>query len=799
MGLTLALGLSLGLVACGEQSTGSGTGGGNGGQNQGEDKVEATSLTLSESELLLEIGDEETLTATVAPANATDKSVTWSSSAPAVATVDSGRVKALTAGTAVITAKTSNNKEASCSVTVVAPATGKMSAEDWQATLEAFVSGANYTLTRTDTTDEHALCGAMRIDGDVYYEILENDYTEEPDVFEEHVFVPQKDGTYFEYYKENSEKDPWALRECTKEHYEYRAEEQATLLVQYASTLFGESYEDFTFENGSYTNPLIEKYGYTIKNAKVDFKGDTLVRVECLLIDGVDGDQDEIITIENIGSTTIDIPDVSVVHVTGLTLNETETTTYPENYIREPIVDIQPENATYRIVHWTTDNPKVVIIDENGGFQAVGEGVAHLVGTVDGKSVTYTVNVVAREGSMSYDEWEAIFAPLAGELEEDWPNNFTLSSTGAVESEEMVTPTAISMNGAFGGGAPVATIYSEENGTVYQYFQVEETWYKRALTNEDDLATYRNLRFGMRSQMRSILIEILKSYSSFQYGGDNGWGAGELVLDIGVEHSVLQNVVVTIEDKKLVKIEYTNVFGENGEYTAYGNISGFGTTEIMLPDAELVESQDQPDADGVAALLSELPTDSYTLTMAMEGVDTRHVLANNGEALALWGETSEQDGKLDLTYATHEGEHYYSYFFRDEKWYKEVQEDSDFTASIFSLMQSYWASVANALAEYPDLVEEEGAWLAESLQVDTSFFRGLLGFGEDLSVSARICLEGNEIVGVELQLRGSMQGHSGVVEATATFSDFGTTEFDVPTDAEIVSPSALPASNKEQL
>ena len=61
-----------------------------------------------------------TLTATVKPADATDPTVTWTSSNPAVATVDeTGKVHAVAAGEATITAQ-AGDKTATCKVTVTA-------------------------------------------------------------------------------------------------------------------------------------------------------------------------------------------------------------------------------------------------------------------------------------------------------------------------------------------------------------------------------------------------------------------------------------------------------------------------------------------------------------------------------------------------------------------------------------------------------------------------------------------------------------------------------------------------------
>lgn len=81
--------------------------------------TEVTSVTLNKYALSLEVGKTGKLTATVLPASAADKSITWSSSKTDVASVSSnGTVTAKKAGTAVITATATNGKSASCTVTV---------------------------------------------------------------------------------------------------------------------------------------------------------------------------------------------------------------------------------------------------------------------------------------------------------------------------------------------------------------------------------------------------------------------------------------------------------------------------------------------------------------------------------------------------------------------------------------------------------------------------------------------------------------------------------------------------------
>ena len=81
--------------------------------------VAVTSVKLDKTELALTVGDAAVqLKATVAPDNATDKTVTWSIDKTSVATVDAtGKVTAVAEGTATITAK-AGDKTATCKVTV---------------------------------------------------------------------------------------------------------------------------------------------------------------------------------------------------------------------------------------------------------------------------------------------------------------------------------------------------------------------------------------------------------------------------------------------------------------------------------------------------------------------------------------------------------------------------------------------------------------------------------------------------------------------------------------------------------
>ena len=120
--------------------------------------IPVTGVTLDKTSQNMTAGNTMDLVATVAPGNATNKAVTWTSSKTDVATVDqTGKVTAVAPGTATITVTTEDGgKTATCEITVVAatvPATGVT----LDKTSETLNVGGEVNLTATvapaDTTD----------------------------------------------------------------------------------------------------------------------------------------------------------------------------------------------------------------------------------------------------------------------------------------------------------------------------------------------------------------------------------------------------------------------------------------------------------------------------------------------------------------------------------------------------------------------------------------------------------------------------------------------------------------------
>ena len=154
-----------------------------------EAKKEVTGVTLNKSSLNLGVGGSEVLSATVLPADATNKQVTWLSSTPSIATVSqSGVVTGVKEGTTQISVITADgSKTAICSVTVsgqtpvaptepgtqtggiIDPATGK--------TATATFSGMEIELDYTST----AYNGSDKEPGVAIQDASGNDLTEDVD------------------------------------------------------------------------------------------------------------------------------------------------------------------------------------------------------------------------------------------------------------------------------------------------------------------------------------------------------------------------------------------------------------------------------------------------------------------------------------------------------------------------------------------------------------------------------------------------------------------------------------------
>jgi|GEM_PF-260241 phage major tail protein, phi13 family len=112
-----------------------------------------TGIKISEPTKTIVVGGEFNLTATVQPANATDKSVVWKSDDTAIATVTDGKVKGIAVGETNITVTTvDGGRKATCKVTVTAVGEGKkVTGVKLSEKTKSIVVGGEFVLTATVT------------------------------------------------------------------------------------------------------------------------------------------------------------------------------------------------------------------------------------------------------------------------------------------------------------------------------------------------------------------------------------------------------------------------------------------------------------------------------------------------------------------------------------------------------------------------------------------------------------------------------------------------------------------------
>lgn len=137
-----------------------------------KDNINISSVVLDSSEEYMVVGDSLSLLAALLPSDASDKNIKWSSSDEKVATVEDGKVFALSSGTAIIAASSQNGlKSDDCSITVgdmyVSGTLGSTSEENhavyWK-------NGEEFTLEeKYEEFDPNSRTTAISVDGtDVY-------------------------------------------------------------------------------------------------------------------------------------------------------------------------------------------------------------------------------------------------------------------------------------------------------------------------------------------------------------------------------------------------------------------------------------------------------------------------------------------------------------------------------------------------------------------------------------------------------------------------------------------------------
>lgn len=346
--------------------------------------IKVTQIQLSQTRASLIEGKELQLTATVLPTDATNQSLTWSSSVEGVATVDpTGKVTAIKAGTTVITAtaKDDSGISASCTVQVTVP-TVKVTGITLNKTTASVVKGKTVALTATVTPD-------TATDKTIKWTTSnKNVATVSPDG----VVTAVAAGTAIITATAADDREVKATCKITVTNPVIKVT-KVTLNKTTASVVKGKTLTlTATVTPTNATNKNVTWKSSNTKIATVDGNGKVTAvaagtaTITCTAADGSRKSATCKITVTN-----------PAVKVTKLSMNKTSVDLLKGKTVQLKVT-VTPSNATNKAVTWTSSNKKIATVTSNGLVKAVGTGTVTITAKAkdgSGKKVTCKINVYA--------------------------------------------------------------------------------------------------------------------------------------------------------------------------------------------------------------------------------------------------------------------------------------------------------------------------------------------------------------------------------------------------------------------
>ena len=398
--------------------------------------IAVTGVTLNRTTLEIEVGETAELIATVAPANATNTNVMWSSNNPAVFVNADGVITALSVGTAIIIA-TVDGRTAMATVTVIPPyepvPVTDVAVEPTELELEvgetatlavtvepANASNQNVTWTSDDesvaTVDENGVVTA----------VSEGTAT---------ITVTTEDGGHTATVEVTVIDPTIAVTDVTVEPVELELEVGAT------APLIA------TIEPANATNQNVTWTSSTPAVATVNANGVvTAVSEGTATITVTTEDGEHTATVEvTVIDTTVSVTDVTL-EPTALELIVGDTGTLTPT--------VAPANATNQNVTWASSNPAVATVDANGVVTAVSEGTVTITATTVDGGHTATAEITVTDPTVSVID--VALNPTTLELMAGNTGTLTATITPANATNQNVTWTS--------SNSAVATV--DANGVV---------------------------------------------------------------------------------------------------------------------------------------------------------------------------------------------------------------------------------------------------------------------------------------------------------------------------------------------
>ena len=330
----------------------------------GETPVAVESVALDKAELSIAAGKTATLVATITPANATNKSVTWTTDNDKVATVADGVVTAVAEGKANITVTTADGaKTATCAVTVTAAS----QAVDVTIYSVDFTKAAEAKTWTIDDKEKASL-----------------DY-----VWQQTTSYGMKASAYVS--GKNNATESWLISPAI----DFSRAESATMTFNHARKFGSNDHLSVkaTTDGGSTWNDL------TVSEWPDGNSWDFIEATADLskLLGSAKAQIAFVYTSTSSSAATWEIKNLTIngtetyVPATGITLSTTALTMQKYKYI-SLIATVTPATTTDAVV-WKSDNEEVATVSEKGVVTAVATGTANITATAGKYSATCAITV----------------------------------------------------------------------------------------------------------------------------------------------------------------------------------------------------------------------------------------------------------------------------------------------------------------------------------------------------------------------------------------------------------------------
>jgi len=343
--------------------------------------VPVAGVTLNKAAASVPIGGYETLTATIAPSNATNKGIDWTSSNTSVATVSDGLVTGISVGAATITATTQDgSKTATCAITVTPVAVTAVSLNKTATSLTVGYSEWLYaTFLPSNATNKNITWSSS----DKAVVNIREDHSDSSCL----VMGVSAGTATITVTTEDGNKTATCIVKVNAANVPVTG----VTLDKTATTIAVGGHEQLV--------PMVQPSDATNQNVTWSSSNSAVATVSNGLVSGVGAGTATITVRTEDGNKTATCA-VTVtpapVAVTGVSLNKSATTIFVGGH-EQLTPTIQPGNATNQNVTWTSSNPAVAAVSNGGEVAGLGTGTATItVRTEDGgKTATCAVTVTA--------------------------------------------------------------------------------------------------------------------------------------------------------------------------------------------------------------------------------------------------------------------------------------------------------------------------------------------------------------------------------------------------------------------